>query len=91
MQRLASLGPAAEAVNAALEAGGAAALGGTPLLIVAGTADRLALSESESARLRALLGDDACSVHLVEGAGHSGTLDDRIDLRRVVEEWRSKF
>lgn len=91
LQRLASLGPAAEAVNAALDSGGAAALGGTPLLIVAGTADRLALSESESARLRGLLGDDACSVHLVEGAGHSGTLDDRIDLRRVVQEWRSKF
>ena len=88
LARLGSLGPAAAAVNAQLDALGAASLGGVPCLLVGGTADELALSASEVPRLQALLGAECCAVHLVRGAGHSGTLDDRIDLRRVMAEWQ---
>ena len=28
------------------------------------------------------------AVHLVEGAGHAGVTDDRLDLRRVMRSWR---
>jgi len=28
------------------------------------------------------------SVHLVEGAGHAGALDERVDLRAVLDDWR---
>jgi pimeloyl-ACP methyl ester carboxylesterase len=88
LARLSSLGPAAEAVNAALEAEGAASFGGVPLLVVAGTADKLALSVTEAPRLQKLVGPQACTTYMVEGAGHAGTLDDRIDLLAVMREWR---
>ena len=103
LARLGSLGAAADAVNAQLEAwrdsgddggggsddgGSGGALGGVPCIVVAGTVDRLALSATEAPRLQALLGGEAaCAVHFVEGAGHSGTLDDRIDLAGVLEAW----
>ena len=29
-----------------------------------------------------------CRVHLVEGAGHAGVTDDRLNLREVLREWR---
>ncbi len=58
-----------------------------PLLVVAGTADGLLQSDAEARRLQDLLGADRCAVHLVEGAGHAGTLDARIDLLGVVERW----
>ena len=92
LARLGSIGGAADAVNMQLEAwrgaGGGGALGGVPCMVVAGTADQLALSATEAPRLQALLGGEAtCAVHYVEGAGHSGTLDDRVDLCSVLETW----
>ena len=30
-----------------------------------------------------------CAVHLVEGAGHAGATDERVDLRAVIEGWRA--
>jgi pimeloyl-ACP methyl ester carboxylesterase len=59
-----------------------------PTLIVAGTADVLLNSEAEAARLARLL--PVCDVELVAGAGHAGTLDQRVDLPSVVRAWASK-
>lgn len=86
--RLISLGPAVRTVNSQLEREREAALGGVPMLLIAGTADKLVLSASEAKRLKALLGG-VCTVYEVEGAGHAGTLDERIDLLRVVEAWQA--
>lgn len=61
-----------------------------PLLVVAGTADALLRSDVEAARLAARLGPQRCSVHLVEGAGHAGTLDARCDLRAVIGRWEAE-
>ena len=58
------------------------------MLNVAGTADRLVGSRVEAARLEPLL-RPRYSSHFVEGAGHSGTLDDRIDLGAVLDDWLS--
>ena len=58
-----------------------------PLLVVAGTADKLLQSDVEAARLQALLGTQRCAVHLVKGAGHAGTLDQRCDLASVLRRW----
>ena len=53
--------------------------------MVAGTADALLLSEDEARRLCAVV--PTCDVHLVQGAGHAGTLDQRIDLPAVLQRW----
>lgn len=58
-----------------------------PVLVIAGTADALLDSEVEAARLQSVLGDERCSVQLVPGAGHAGTLDQRVDLAAVIAEW----
>ena len=85
--RLASLGAAAAAVNEQLDGGGARADALLPpVLNIAGTADRLVGSRAEAARLEPLL-RPRYSSHFVEGAGHSGTLDDRIDLGAVLDDW----
>ncbi|KOO25784.1 tRNA-splicing endonuclease positive effector [Chrysochromulina tobinii] len=57
----------------------------TPTLVIAGTADALLLSSKEAARLLRTI--PICDVHLVEGAGHAGTLNQRIDLPGVVGRW----
>lgn len=59
-----------------------------PTLVVAGTADALLDSAPEAARLARIL--PRCETHLVEGAGHSGTLDQRVDLPSVVSAWASR-
>mmetsp|Transcript_150454 Transcript_150454/g.273808 ORF Transcript_150454/g.273808 Transcript_150454/m.273808 type:complete len:417 (-) Transcript_150454:3-1253(-) len=59
-----------------------------PVLVVAGTGDNLLTSEKEAARLASMLPD--CDKHLVVGAGHAGTLDQRVDLPAVISEWASK-
>ena len=60
----------------------------TPTLVIAGTADALLLSSNEAARLLRTI--PICDVHLVEGAGHAGTLNQRIDLPLVVGRWVRK-
>ena len=47
-------------------------------LQVAGTADALLQSDVEAKRLQAIVGPEKCRVRLVEGAGHAGTLNQRI-------------
>ena len=59
-----------------------------PTLVVAGTADALLDSAPEAARLARIL--PRCETHLVEGAGHAGTLDQRVDLPSVVSAWASR-
>ena len=59
-----------------------------PTLVVAGTADALLDSEPEAERLARIL--PRCDTHLVAGAGHAGTLDQRVDLPSVVSEWASR-
>ena len=59
-----------------------------PVLVVAGTADELLGSEHEAARLSQLI--PLCDVHLVHGAGHAGTLDERVDLPAVVRNWATR-
>jgi len=61
-----------------------------PLLVVAGTADALLDSEREARRLQNLLGEKRCTVHMVAGAGHAGTLDQRCQLADVLAHWASK-
>ena len=56
-----------------------------PMLVVAGTADLRVPAVEEAERFAAEAG---ASVHLVEGAGHAGVTDDRLDLRRVMRSWR---
>ena len=71
---------------------GAAELEGTlpaldvPLLVVAGDVDRLVGSAEEAPRIASVV--ENTKVHVVRGAGHSGTLDQRCDLRAVMADWR---
>ena len=62
-----------------------------PLLVVAGTADALLDSEREAKRLQSILGPKRCKVHLVDGAGHAGTLDQRIELAGVIRRWTEEM
>ena len=57
-----------------------------PLLVVAGDVDRLVGSAEEAPRIASVVRD--AKVHVVRGAGHSGTLDQRCDLREVMADWR---
>eukprot|EP00746_Dinoflagellata_sp_MGD_P063637 gnl/MRDRNA2_/MRDRNA2_266951_c0_seq1.p1 gnl/MRDRNA2_/MRDRNA2_266951_c0~~gnl/MRDRNA2_/MRDRNA2_266951_c0_seq1.p1 ORF type:complete len:148 (+),score=30.18 gnl/MRDRNA2_/MRDRNA2_266951_c0_seq1:59-445(+) len=56
-----------------------------PVLAVAGTGDLLLPSREEALKFKREIPD--CTVHLVEGAGHAGVLDQRIDLLRVIRLW----
>lgn len=58
-----------------------------PVLVIAGTADKLLESDVEAARLQRVLGADQCWTHLVDGAGHAGTLDQRCELAAVIGRW----
>lgn len=60
-----------------------------PTLVVAGTADALLQSEAEASRLAERI--PQCAVHLVQGAGHAGTLDLRIDLPTVLRDWMASL
>ena len=61
-----------------------------PMLIVAGTADLRVPAEEEAARLAAAAPAECrAAVHLVEGAGHAGATDERLDLRAVLHAWRA--
>ena len=61
-----------------------------PVLVVAGTADLRVPAQSEAERIaREAPARAPCTVHLVEGAGHAGVTDDRLDLRRLLNEWRA--
>jgi len=60
----------------------------TPVLVVAGTSDARVPASEEAAFFQRTLGD-RCTVVLVEGAGHAGALDERIDLRRVMRDWQA--
>eukprot|EP00966_Prymnesium_polylepis_P276372 6385229-Prymnesium_polylepis.1 len=57
------------------------------MLIVAGTADLRVPAQEEAERIAREAACE-CTVHLVEGAGHAGATDDRVDLRAVMEAWR---
>ena len=60
-----------------------------PILLVAGTADMRVPAQREAERIaREAPRGAPCRVHLVEGAGHAGVTDDRLDLRRLLNEWR---
>ena len=80
-----------EWVNPSIKAGTAAALAKqtAPLLIVAGTADLRVPAEEEARRI-ARDAPPQClpRLHFVEGAGHAGATDDRLDLRAVMDAWR---
>ena len=61
-----------------------------PMLVVAGTADRRVPAVEEAERIaRDAPPTCPCTVHLVEGAGHAGVTDDRLDLRDVMASWRA--
>ena len=59
-----------------------------PVLVVAGTVDRLLPSFEEAKRLQKELPD--CRVHYVQGAGHGGSLDQRINLVDILAEWQQQ-
>ena len=60
-----------------------------PLLIVAGTADLRVPAEEEARRIQKEAPPRCLPrLHLVEGAGHAGATDDRLDLRKVMDDWR---
>ena len=62
-----------------------------PMLIVAGTADIRVPAEEEARRLARIAPPECrAAVHLVESAGHAGATDERLDLRAVLQEWRSE-
>ena len=62
-----------------------------PVLLVAGTADARVPAQSEAERIaREAPARAPCTVHLVQGAGHAGVTDDRLDLRGLLNEWRGK-
>lgn len=80
----------AQWVEPTLAAGKAAALAklSVPMLIVAGTADRRVPAVEEAERIaREVPATCPCTIHRVEGAGHAGVTDDRLDLRAVMGEW----
>ncbi|CAM9560668.1 unnamed protein product, partial [Phaeothamnion confervicola] len=60
-----------------------------PTLVIAGTEDRLLPSAAEAERLRRLL--PCCRVHLVAGAGHAATLDERAGLADLLVEWDAEL
>ena len=60
-----------------------------PLLVVAGTSDLRVPAQLEAERFVAAIGDGA-TKYLVEGAGHAGALDERMDLREVMDRWRDR-
>lgn len=48
-------------------------------------------AEEEARRIaREAPAECKCEVHLVEGAGHAGATDERLDLRAVIERWRAE-
>jgi pimeloyl-ACP methyl ester carboxylesterase len=57
----------------------------TPVLVVAGTVDRLLPSFEEAKRLKKEVAD--CQVHYVRGAGHGGSLDQRVQLLEILRQW----
>ena len=57
-----------------------------PLLVVAGTSDMRVPAQLEADRFVAAVA--GATKYLVEGAGHAGALDERIDLREVMDRWR---
>ena len=59
-----------------------------PVLVVAGTADELLDSEREAVHLVQVI--PMCDAYLVAGAGHAGTLDQRINLVGVIDAWMSE-
>ena len=62
-----------------------------PVLLVAGTADARVPAQSEAERIaREAPAGAPCTVDLVEGAGHAGVTDDRLDLRSLLNEWRGE-
>ena len=61
-----------------------------PTLLVAGTADLRTPAEAEANRIAAAAPEGRCVVHRVEGAGHAGVTDDRLDLCAVMREWRRR-
>jgi pimeloyl-ACP methyl ester carboxylesterase len=81
--RLAALGIGAAELEKTLESLD------VPLLVVAGDVDRLVGSAEEAPRIASIVGD--AKIHMVHGAGHSGTLDQRCDLRAVMADWRRGF
>ena len=80
-----------EWVGPSIAAGSASALAKqtVPLLIVAGTADLRVPAEEEARRI-SREAPPRClpRLHFVEGAGHAGATDDRLDLRAVMDAWR---
>ena len=66
------------------------ARGGAVRVTGAGTADARVPARDEAERVARSRACRArgCRVHLVEGAGHAGALDGRVDLRAVMDAWR---
>ena len=60
-----------------------------PLLVVAGTSDLRVPAQLEADRFVAAV--DGATKYLVEGAGHAGALDERMDLREVMDRWRARW
>ena len=60
-----------------------------PLLCVAGTADLRVPAADEARRFK--LEVPSCRCVFVEGAGHAGATDDRLDLRAELAAWRSEM
>ena len=80
-----------EWVGPSIAAGSVSALAKqtAPLLIVAGTADLRVPAEEEARRIQKEAPPRCLPrLHLVEGAGHAGATDDRLDLRAVMDAWR---
>ena len=48
----------------------------------------VAQSKLTRAKAERFAAEAGAAVHLVEGAGHAGVTDDRLDLRRVMRSWR---
>ena len=60
-----------------------------PMLVVAGTDDLRVPAEAEARRLVAEAPAACrCALHIVEGAGHAGATDERVDLRAVIRDWQ---
>lgn len=59
---------------------------GIPVLTICGTVDRLLPSYQEAKRLAREL--PICDLRYVEGAGHGGTLDQRVNLLEILKGWK---
>ena len=59
-----------------------------PTLCVAGTADLRVPAESEVRRIKREAPDGLVRCVLVDGAGHAGVTDDRLNLRAEMAAWR---